>query len=314
MRINRTWRWMLPLIATVVLILAFVIDKEGFGSVVQPETLVPEEKANYAVFSTEIPDSVFFAGERVPVQYFDVKEALDKELVSNTFFHSQSIRYIKLANRYFPEIEAILQEEGIPEDFKYLVLAESGLENVVSPAGATGFWQIAVGTGEDYGLEINSEVDERYNLEKSTVVACRYLKESYDKYGNWTMAAASYNAGRRGIDRQVERQKQDNYYDLLLNEETSRYVYRILAFKLILENPSEYGFKLSNKDLYQPVPYKLVEVSGPVVNFADFASEQGTNYKLLKYMNPWLRENSLTNARGKTYEIKIPLERSVIWE
>jgi hypothetical protein len=306
---RKVLRWMIPTGIFAIIISVIAIDRKGYGSSLQNEKLRPDDTVEYSIYSVDLPEELAFAGEPVPLDYFDVREALDRELVSNTYFHSQSIRHIKLAARFFPVIEPILKEQGIPDDFKYLVIAESGLDNVVSPAGAVGFWQITEGTGRDYGLEINSEIDERYNLEKSTVAACTYLKESYEKYGNWTMTAASYNAGRRGIDRQISRQNQNNYYDLLLNDETSRYIFRILAFKLILENPSEYGFNLSNKDMYEQVPYEVVKVNGPVKNFAEFAAEHGTNYKLLKLMNPWLRENNLTNSQGKTYEIKIVQER-----
>lgn len=304
-RLKWSWRWALSIGIAGIIISLIAFDKNGFGGALENDPPVPEEKSEYAIFSADLPAELSFAGEMVPLDYFDIRESLDRELISNMYFHSQSIRYIKLANRYFPEIEKILLENNIPVDFKYLAIAESGLENVVSPAGAVGFWQITKGTGFDYGLEINEEIDERYHLEKATKVACDYLQESFDKYGSWTMAAASYNAGRRGIDRQIDRQKQENYYDLLLNDETSRYIFRILAFKLILENPSDYGFKLSTMDLYQAVEYDTVLVNGPVTDFADFASEHNTNYKLLKFMNPWLRENKLTNSKSKSYVIKI---------
>lgn len=302
--------WVIPLIIAVSVIAVFSIDKISFGGAADNDPLEPEEKSYYAIFPFEVPEEIAFAGETVPLEHFDVYEALDRELLSNTFFHSQTLRMIKMANRYFPRIEPILEAEGIPDDFKYLAIAESNLSNAVSPAGAVGFWQLLKGTGQDYGLEINSEVDERYHLEKSTVVACKYIRESYEKYLSWTMAAASYNAGRRGIDRQVDRQKEKDYYNLLLNEETGRYIFRILAFKLILENPSAYGFHLSNQDLYQPVPYDVVFVDGPVADFADFAKEHNTNYKMLKFLNPWLRENNLTNSRQVTYEIRIPKPHS----
>ena len=304
-------RWVLFAIVGISAGTLFVVINTGFGSSADNEPLVSEDQANYAVFATSLPEELSFAAEEVPLQFFDVRESLDRELISNTYFHSQTIRYIKLSSRYFPVIEPILDSFDIPNDFKYLAIAESGLENVVSPAGATGFWQIAKGTGLDYGLEINNEVDERYHLEKSTEAACDYLRESYEKYGNWTMAAASYNAGRRGMDRQITRQKEQSYYDLLLNDETARYLYRVLAFKLILEDPSAYGFKLSNRDLYQEIPYKLVEVTGGVPDFADFAKEHDTNYKMLKRLNPWLRDNKLTNSKGHTYQIKIPVDRQL---
>ena len=193
------------------------------------------------------PDSVSFAGERVPLEYFDVKEALDRELHVNTYWQSQTIFMIKRANRYFPEIEAILKEEGVPDDFKYMAMAESGLTNSVSPSNAAGFWQFLKKTSEENGLQVNSEIDERFNIEKSTHAACKFLKNAYAKYGNWTMAAASYNMGKQGLSKQEDFQKEDNYYNLALNEETSRYIFRILAFKLVIKNPELYGFHLTKK-------------------------------------------------------------------
>lgn len=288
------------------LIAAILVGTVGFGGQQNNEVIVPVSKDNYAIFPVDLPDTLEFAGERVPIEQFDVAEALDRELLSNVYFHSQTIRLIKLANRYFPVMEPILKEQNIPDDFKYLAVAESGLANVVSSAQAVGFWQIRKGTAGEYGLEVNSEVDERYHLEKSTVAACKYLHESFEKYANWTTAAASYNIGRRGIDREMARQKNENYYDLLLNEETARYLFRILALKLIIEDPAEYGFQLSKKDLYPTVPYTTVEIDYPVADFADFAFEHETNYKMLKYLNPWLRDNKLANKGGKTYTIKIP--------
>jgi membrane-bound lytic murein transglycosylase D len=307
-------KWIVPVIMLTVIATVFSIGKLVFGGESEAEVPVPEEQTYYGIFPFQIPDELFFAGERVPLEYFDVMEALDRELLSNTFFHSQTIRMIKMANRYFPQIEPILMEHGIPDDFKYLAIAESNLSNAVSPAGAVGFWQLRKGTGVEYGLEINGEVDERYHLERSTVAACKYLNESYEKYGNWTMSAASYNAGRKGMDRQIVRQKEGDYYNLLLNDETARYVFRVLAYKMILEDPSAYGFHLSDKDLYRPVACRLDTIAGPVPDFAEYAREQQTNYKLLKYMNPWLRENYLTNSRGKQYLIRIPLEDARIME
>ncbi|MGQ8335924.1 lytic transglycosylase domain-containing protein [Sunxiuqinia sp. A32] len=257
----------------------------------------------------ELPDSLFFAGERVPLEYFDVKENLDREMLVNSYFHSQTIRFIKMAPRFFSIIEPILKADSIPEDFKYLALAESGFDpRAVSPAGAVGFWQFMKGTARDYGLEVNDEVDERYHIEKATQAACSYLHESYEKYGSWTMVAASYNAGRNFVGRQIERQQENNYYDLLLGEETSRYVFRIISLKLILESPQNYGFNISEDELYPIWKTTLVTIKSPVTNFADFAKEHGTNYKILKLLNPWLRETSLTNSLGKTYEIKLPAE------
>jgi hypothetical protein len=259
------------------------------------------------VNSPPIPDKLFFAGEEVPLWHFDIRESLDRELMVNCYFHSQTLLYIKLAPRYFKIIEPILEQDTIPDDFKYLALAESGFDpKAVSPAGAVGIWQFMKSSAKEYGLEINDEIDERYHIEKATKAACKYLKESYAKYGNWTTVAASYNVGRKGIDRQVEIQKETHYYNLLLPQETMRYVFRILALKVILESPEQYGFNVPNHEKYPSISYKTVEVDSSVTSFADFAHHFGTNYKLLKMLNPWLREPNLKNADGKTYEIKIP--------
>ena len=203
-------------------------------------------------------------------------------------------------------MEPILKKNGVPDDFKYLCLIESGLMNVVSPAGATGFWQILKTTGQEYGLEINSNVDERYDVAKSTEAACKYLKEAHDKYGNWTLAAASYNMGINGVERQLERQKVNNYYDLLLNAETSRYVFRIIAAKEILEHPTKYGFHFRLKDLYLPPETYTVKVDTAISDLALFAEQHGVNYKILKIFNPWLRETHLNNKSRKLYTIEFP--------
>ena len=278
----------------------------GYSGGRDDDPVKPVNGESFAVYGVEIPDKVTFAGESVPLDLFDIKEALDRELLSNTYFHSQTIRLIKMANRYFPQIEPVLRKNLVPDDFKYLAVAESGLMQAVSPVKAVGFWQLMKGTAQDYGLEVNSMVDERYHIGKSTQVACKYLIESYKKYGNWTMTAASYNAGRRGMDRQIQRQKKENYYDLLLNEETARYLFRVVAFKLIFENPEAFGFNIFDKDLYPEIPVYSIEVDSAVADFADFAQMHGTNYKILKYMNPWLRDNRLTNTGHKTYEIILP--------
>jgi len=262
----------------------------------------------YSVFSLPIPDSLFFAGEPVPIELFDVRESLDRELLVNTYWQSQTVLFIKRANRYFPEIEKILAENNIPDDFKYLVLAESDLQNAVSPSGAVGMWQLLEGTAKDFGLEVNKEIDERYHLKKATGVACKYFQKAHDLFGSWTMAAASYNMGRNGLIKQVNRQKQNDYYDLLLNEETARYIYRVLAIKLIIENPSNYGFHVRPEDMYFPVPTYQVKVDTAVSDFADFAEKFDINYKILKYFNPWLRDSFLTNKSGKNYYISIPVE------
>ncbi len=273
--------------------------------------LLNQEAPRLTVTSPFMPEKVEFCGEKIPTEYFDVFEGLEKELIVNTYYHSQTILFIKKANRYFPVIENILKKNNIPDDFKYLAVAESGLSNAVSPAQASGFWQLLEGTAQDYKLEVNDEVDERYHLEKSTEAACKFLQESYNNYNDWVLVAASYNVGRKGVNRQIERQGETDYFDLLFNEETARYVYRIVAIKLILENPVAYGFHFEKDELYKPSRYKLVTVSGPVNDWGEFAKENGTNYKLLKFLNPWLRDNMLTNKYNKEYLIKIPTARII---
>ncbi len=260
------------------------------------------------ITSPYIPEKVEFAGEAVPLNLFDVRESLERELIVNMNFHSSTLQYLKKISRYFPIIEPILAAHGIPDDFKYLSLIESDFMNKVSPRGATGFWQFMKGAAADYGLEVNAEVDERYHIEKSTTAACRYLNEAYKIFGNWTMAAASYNMGKGGLSKQVKRQQCDYYYDLLLNEETMRYIYRIAAVKLIMNDPQKYGFYVPEKEKYQVISYTDVEVKAAVTDWADFAFKHQTNYKMLKYLNPWLRDIKLTNAARKTYMVKIPAE------
>lgn len=256
--------------------------------------------------SWALPENVSFAGEPLPIQNFDTRESLDRELNATAYRHGSTLLTMKRAGRYFPEIEKILRENGIPDDFKYLACAESDLSNAISPAGATGYWQIMEGTGREYGMTINKEVDDRYNLEKSTLFACRYFKKAYERYGSWTMVAASYNNGFSGLSEQVAIQKETNYYDLLLNEETARYVFRIAALKLIMSEPSAYGFDVSEGDLYQPIPYSEVQVNTPIPSFEQFARQYETNYKILKFLNPWLRKPFLTNSDGREYIIRIP--------
>jgi len=288
--------------------LALLMHKGVFSTEKNPAEHKTEPVNTYSVFPVKLPSELEFAGEPVPLGQPDVIESLDREMLVNTYFQSQTILYIKRASRYFPVIERVLERNGIPDDFKYLAVAESGLTQAISPSGATGFWQFLQATGLEYGLEINNEIDERYHIEKSTEAACKYLKKSYEAYGSWTMAAASYNAGRRGMDRQMDRQKATCYYDLLLNEETARYVYRILSYKLILSNPSEYGFHIGESELYSEIPCFEVTLDGPVESFAHFAARYGINYKIFKWFNPWLREPSLENKLRKTYLLSIPRE------
>lgn len=263
-------------------------------------------RKNYRIFSLAIPDSVQFAGENVPTNDIEVRERLDRELVINTYWHSQSLFFIKRANRWFPVIEPILKAEGIPDDFKYLAMIESGFENVVSPAGATGYWQFLKTTGTGYGLEINSYVDERYNVEMSTKAACKYFKEAYKVFNNWTLVAASYNMGVGGVQEKLKEQNVKSYYDLLLVAETSRYVFRILAAKEIYEHPLYYGFNLRKKDLYPPLETKSITVDSSITNLVRFAEYHKINYKILKYLNPWLRDKQLPNKSRKSYTILLP--------
>jgi hypothetical protein len=260
----------------------------------------------YRLMNPPIPESLQFAGENIPIERYDVREALDRELLVNIYWQSNILLYCKRAYRYFPVIEPILKEEGVPEDFKYLALIESGLTNVVSPAKAAGFWQFLKETGNSYDLEINDEVDERYHLEKATHAACRYLKKSYSQHHSWVLAAAAYNMGDNGVKRNIDKQQTSSYWDLLLNEETSRYIYRILAAKLILSNPKHYGINLQITDLYQPLQVKTIEIDSSISNLVNFAIAQGISYKQLKVFNPWLRSDKLTNKLKKKYTIAIP--------
>ncbi|MBK9390581.1 MAG: lytic transglycosylase domain-containing protein [Bacteroidetes bacterium] len=262
----------------------------------------------YNIQSFKLPEEVIFAGERMPLENFDTRESLEREILISAYRHSSTILIIKRAHRYFPMIEKILKENNIPEDFKYLAAAESDYSNMVSPVGATGFWQIMPETGREQGMEINTVVDERYHIEKSTKFACDFFRKSFEKYGSWTLAAASYNGGRGRMDEQIGIQKQNNYYDLLLAEETARFIFRAVAYKLIISDPSAYGFDLGKDDLYPELKYYEVKVDTAVSDFSDFASHFGTNYKLLKSLNPWLRKPYLTPKANKTYLIKIPAE------
>lgn len=263
-------------------------------------------KDNYKVYSLPTPVNVSFAGKEVPLDRFGVREKLDRELLVNTYWHSNTLLLFKRCNRWFPVIEPILARNGVPDDFKYLAVIESGLTNSVSSAGATGFWQFLKATGESYGLEVNDEVDERYHVERSTEAACRYLNEAYRKFGDWALVAASYNMGMGGVNKQLERQKVQEYWDLLLNEETSRYVYRILAVKEILNNGTAYGFVVRKSDLYDPYEVRTVAIDSSVTDLADFALAQGANYNVLKSLNPWLRQSYLENPSKKSYTILFP--------
>ena len=273
---------------------------------VEQESLEKKLINDYNVYAVPMPENINFAGELVPIENPDIRERMDRELLVNTYWQSNGLLLFKRANKYFPIIEPILKEEEVPDDFKYLAVIESSLTQAVSPAKATGFWQILKGTGREFGLEINDNVDERYHIEKSTRVACKYLKSAKKRFGSWTLAAAAYNAGPGGINKQVTRQNATSYYDLLLGQETGRYVFRIAALKEILSNPTKYGFNFTKDDLYEYIPTFDVFVENPIPDFNKFAAKFDINYKILKLHNPWLRETHLNNSSGKGYLIKIP--------
>ena len=239
----------------------------------------------YGIFAINQPEDLNFAGEEIPIYSSEIWERIDKELLKNTYWQSNTMLYFKKANKYFPIIEPILKEYNIPDDFKYLALIESGLDNVVSPAGASGFWQILKGTAREHGLEVNSAIDERYNLEKATVVACEYLQDAYNKFGTWTMAAASYNMGKNGVRRRIAKQESNNYYNLHLNNETSRYVFRIIAVKEILQNPRKYGFMFREKDLYSMPNYRTVDVDSTIADLTEFAKSQNIKVEQIDFLN-----------------------------
>lgn len=269
------------------------------------ETMVFVEGMNY-VTPVPLPDSANFCGEPVPLDIFYVREQFDRELSVNTYWHSSTLLMLKRSTRWFPVIEPILERNGIPDDFKYLALIESGLMNVVSPSGAAGYWQFLDKTAKEYGLEVNKEIDERYHVEKATVAACAYLKKSFGKFGNWTLVAASYNAGQSRISDVTSRQLAANFYHLHLNEETSRYIYRILAMKEICLDPVKYGFKLLPGDYYQPLKIRTMEVSSSLPDLPSFAREHKISYRMLKELNPWLRSDRLTVKRGQAYQVHLP--------
>lgn len=262
----------------------------------------------YQIKALKIPENLDFAGERVPTEKEDIMERLDRELLVNTYWQSNTLLMFKRAHKYFPLIEPILKKNGLPDDFKYLALIESGLQNVTSPAGAKGFWQILDETAKENGLEVNSNVDERYHIEKATQAACNYLKDAKENFATWTLAAAAYNAGNRGVSSKMETQLVDSYYDLLLGDETERYILRIVAVKEILSNPDKYGFIFEEEDLYKLVPTRIIEVNTPIADIAQYSKDLGINYKIMKLHNPWLRENTLENKSGKVYQLKIPVK------
>jgi len=285
-----------------------------YSTDLKSEDKLHQEQFNikYGIFAIVQPEDLNFAGEEIPVYSSDIWERIDRELLKNTYWQSNTMLYFKKANKYFPIIEPILKEYNIPDDFKYLAVIESGLDNVVSPSGAAGFWQLMKGTAREYGLEVNKDIDERYNLEKATVVACEYLQEAYHKFGNWTMAAASYNMGKSGVRRKIKEQESNNYYNLYLNSETARYVFRIIAVKEIMQNPKKYGFMFRRKDLYSMPNLQAIEVDSTIANLSDFAKSYNVNYKLLKQFNPWLRTRKLPDKSRRRYILKIPTDTDLM--
>lgn len=255
-----------------------------------------------------VPAYVVFAGDTVRFDRQDFYERMDRELISFTYMHTNTTLMLKRSARYFAIVEPILEREGIPDDFKYLMAIESNLDpKALSPAGAAGIWQVVKSTAQAHGLEVSSEVDERYNVEKETVVACEYFREAYEKFGDWITVAASYNAGQNGIQRRLESQRQDTALELWMMEETSRYIFRLLAAKMLFADPAAFGFDVKPSDMYPYLPPRTtVTVSGPIPSLVDFAEEHGVTYAALKQANLWLRSDKLTNKAGRAYSVAIP--------
>jgi hypothetical protein len=266
-----------------------------------------DEPAIHQWHAPALPKEMSFAGEAVPLNRWEIEERLDREVLLNFYNQANILMLMKLSNRYFPVISQRLKANGVPDDFKYLCVAESNLQSTaLSRSNAVSFWQFLNGTAPGFGLKVNSEVDERYNIEKATDAACKYLKQAYAKFGSWTAAAASYNCGQAGYNNQAIQQRTKNYYDLLLPEETNRYIFRILAFKHLLENAHDLGFKLEDDEKYQPIPFRTVKVANSIGDLTRFAIDNKTTYKMLRVMNPWIRGRSLTVNGGAVYEIKLP--------
>lgn len=295
--ISKISLWVIAITAIVISIRAIHIAKQR--PVTYDQIMIQSHDIDFA------PD-ITFAGEIVPMEMFNIRERYERELLSNCYFHSNTMLLLKRSTRWFPVIEPILKQYNIPDDFKYICLVESGLTNAISPAGAVGFWQFMPATAKEMGLTINKEVDMRYNVEAETIAACKYFQKAYKRFRNWTLAAASFNIGSTRLSNHIKEQKTNSYYDLLMAEETERYIFRILALKTIFENPEKYGIFVSEELCYKPFKYKTVTVTKDVDSWADFAKEHGITYKLLKVFNPWLRSKSLKVHKGEVYEIKIP--------
>lgn len=306
---NRIYRFIV--LTSIVIIAVFFINAETTEKNTSSQSKMRSDSSsvdnyNYKIKALKIPENLSFAGEKVQLNKTDIRERIDRELLVNTYWQSNALLWFKRTNKYFPVIEPILKEKGVPDDFKYLSVIESDLRNVSSPAGARGMWQMLKDAGRENGLEINDNVDERYHLEKATRAACDYLIEAKERLGSWTLAAAAYHAGNYGIEKRLKEQMVDSYYDVLAGENTERYVPRIVAAKEILSNPEKYGFEFDKDDLYELGPTYVVKVDTAITNIADFAKKFDSNYKELKMYNPWLRQNKLNNKSRKLYEIKIP--------
>ena len=282
-----------------------VEEEVGFYDELNPDVL-SYSYLDQNIHDIELPETMDFCGEAVPLDRFYVRESLERELLINCYRHASTILLLKRTTRWFPVIEPIMKRNNLPEDFKYLAMIESDLTNAVSPSKAVGFWQFLEGTGKQYKLEIYKEVDMRYHQENETQAACDFLNDLHTRFGSWTLAAAAYNCGGGRVSKTIEEQHVDSYYDMLLPAETERYVYRILALKLITQNPEKYGFHISDEGWYQPLEYKTITVTETIEDLAQFAIEQGTNLKMLKYYNPWLRSDKLTISEGNSYQIKLP--------
>lgn len=306
---------------TLLIVVAYIVlresgtvirDKDSLGKGMSDESDVPAPYEDVSLLnplpaiSFDIPKEISFAGSPVPLTIPDVHERLDKELQINCYLHSNTIFLIKRANRWLPQMEPILRKYEIPDDFKYLPLIESNLLNATSPKAAVGYWQILEDSGEELGLEVTKQVDERFDPLKSTEAACKYLRKSYERLGDWALVAASYNRGVTGVRKALENQQVDNYWDLYLNDETSRYVFRIIAIREIIEHPRKYGFNVNQNHLYAPEKLRYIEVNESIKDLVAFAKANGSNYKLLKRHNPWLRDEKLDVKKGKTYIIALP--------
>ena len=300
----------ISLIVTLIVGAIIFISSNSVDNTQQERPKVMSMTAN-----VDIPEKMIFAGETYVFDRYDKHERVDRELNSFTYFHSTTLLLIKRANRYFPIIEPILKQHGMPDDLKYLAVIESSMfPRAVSPAKAAGLWQFMPATGKQFGLEVSSDVDERFHIEKSTVAACKYRRDAYSKYNSWSAAAMSYNGGQGRITRELNNQQASNALDLWLVEETTRYFYRMLAIKLVFENPQQYGFVIKPEQLYKPMDFKEVKVTASIPNLATFAKQHGVTYAQMKDFTSWLRDTSLTVSSGKSYTIKIPTQESLYYK